>query len=162
MNRDPSLVNFNKSTFGDVTLSGFQTISNKSLTGTREPFYLDTTQTPNGLSTPVVDLKTANIWYFNTNTAGAFTPNFRWDASTTLTSVMSNGEIITAVLIINNGATAYGLVASPRVDGAGTTARYAGGSIFTSGSASGTDMYTFMLLKTSGIFISYISQTKFG
>ena len=128
---------------GAVTATGADINGPLSIEEVKEKFVDDGGVTSGTIN---ADLATASI--FKTGTMGANrTLNIRGDASTTLNSIMAIGETMTCAIITNQGSTAY-YINAVTIDGASVTPRYAGGPP-TGGNASGSDVYTVTLVKTS-------------
>ena len=53
------------------------------------------------------DIKTQSVLYFTSNASGNYTLNLRGDGSTTLNSMLSDGDVITVVHLVTNGGSAY-------------------------------------------------------
>lgn len=94
------------------------------------------------------DCKTQAVEYYTANQTTDRTINFRGDGSTTLNSMLSNGESITVSIAVTQGSTAYYLN-TYQIDGAAVTPKWQGGSAPTQGNASGIDVYTFTIIKTA-------------
>lgn len=108
------------------------------------------------------DVTTQSVLYFTTNASGNFTVNFRGSSGTSLNTLMTTGESISATFLVTNGATAYynSLV---QVDGSTVTPKWQGGTAPTSGNASSVDSYTYVIIKTgSAAFTILAAQTKFA
>ena len=89
--------------------------------------------------------------------SGAATP-------TTLDNIMAIGESIsvTFLVTIGSGSPAY-YNSAVQVDGNSVTPKWQGGTAPTSGNASSTDSYTYVIIKTaSATFTVLASQTKFA
>jgi hypothetical protein len=100
--------------------------------------------------------------YHTSNAAGNFTLNVRGNASTTLDSMLSVGQTITAVFSCTTGATAYYLTALT-IDGNAQTVKWQGGTAPTAGNPSSIDVYTFAITKTAtATFVVFGSQTRFA
>ena len=135
--------------FGNVTTTGTQTLTNKTLQGDLfqypfESWYINAVafagytaylQTNNSAAHYLTSASTANGTLNITATSGA-----------TLNSVMTTGEAITFSLLITN-TTAY-YVSAVQIDGAAVTPKWSGGTAPTSGNASAIDIYSFTILKT--------------
>ena len=97
-----------------------------------------------------------------TDASGNFTVNFRGNSGTSLDSVMSTGQSLSATFLVTNGATAY-YNSAVQVDGSSVTPKWQGGSAPTSGNASSIDSYTYVIIKTgSATFTVLASVTKFA
>lgn len=94
------------------------------------------------------DIYLANgmVHYFETAETTTCTPNIRVDGSTSLNSVMANGEVI-AVTIITTAATA-GYSAHVTIDGNPINENWVGGSAPDEGGGSGVDIYNYTIIKT--------------
>ena len=108
------------------------------------------------------DVTTQSVLYYTTNASGNFTVNFRGSSGTTLNTVMSTGESLSATFLVTNGSTAY-YNSAVTIDGTSVTPKWQGGTAPTSGNASSIDSYTFVVIKTgSATFTVLASQTKFA
>lgn len=108
------------------------------------------------------DATTQSVLYYTTNASGNFTVNFRGSSGTSLDTVMSTGESLSATFLVTNGATAY-YNSVVQVDGSTVTPKWQGGTAPTSGNASSIDSYTYVLIKTaSATFTVLASVTKFA
>ena len=112
--------------------------------------------------TVTLNAKTASGFYNTANATANFSINFRGDATTTLNSLIADGELITITVLVTNGATPYYPTAY-NIDGAPITVKWADGSAPTSGNANSIDAYTFAFIDTGGsIPICLGSRTKFA
>jgi hypothetical protein len=108
------------------------------------------------------DTTTQSVLYYTTNASGNFTVNFRGSSGTSLNTVMSTGESLSATFLVTNGSTAY-YNSAVTIDGNSVTPKWQGGSAPTSGNASSVDSYTYVVVKTgSAAFTVLASQTKFA
>jgi len=108
------------------------------------------------------DVTTQSVLYFTTNASGNFTVNFRGSSGTSLNTVMSTGESLSATFLVTNGSTAY-YNSAVQVDGSSVTPKWQGGTAPTSGNASSIDSYTYVIIKTgSAAFTVLASVTKFA
>lgn len=108
------------------------------------------------------DVTTQSVLYYTTNASGNFTVNFRGSSGTSLNTVMSTGESLSATFLVTNGSTAY-YNSVVQVDGSSVTPKWQGGSAPTSGNASSIDSYTYVIIKTgSAAFTVLASVTKFA
>lgn len=159
---------------GVATTSTSQTLTNKTLTSAvmnnstdnypkiTSPIEVWSITASAATGTIPIYLNTAAVYTWTTNASANHTLNFRWDASTTLDSILSTGQSVTAVWIIPNGTTAY-YPNTIQVDGTTLTPKYQGGTAISAGNASSTDMYSFTIVKTgSAAFTVYMAQTKFA
>jgi len=108
------------------------------------------------------DALTQVVLYYTTSASGNFTVNFRGNGTTSLDTVMSTGQSLSATFLVTNGATAY-YNSAVTIDGNSVTPKWQGGSAPTSGNASSVDTYTYVIVKTgSATFTVFASQTKFA
>lgn len=109
------------------------------------------------------DARGHNVLWHALNSTGDVVINFRADNSETLNNMMGVTEILTATVVLNNGATPY-KITNVTVDGSTPTAtRWLNGGSFPSGNANGTDVYVFTIIKTgSAAFTVLASQTSFS
>jgi hypothetical protein len=153
-----------------VTLTGAQTVTNKTLTSpvinnaalggqTLERFYTTAT----GFAGYTFYHTTNSAYQYSTGNATANgTINFTATAGTTLNSLMAVGDSATCVLIITNGATAYRPTAFT-IDGNAVTVKWLNGTMPATGNASSLDVYSFSILKTaSATYTVLASQSRFA
>ena len=93
-----------------------------------------------------IDLEDGMVHYFTTTETTTSTPNIRYNASTSLSSVMNVGEAISVTLLTNAGAAGYS--AQLTIDGGGVTEEWSGGSAPSAGGAGGIDLHTYTIVKT--------------
>jgi len=159
---------------GVATTTTSQTLTNKTLTtpvinGATDNFAKITTPFEvwnvvgsAATGTIAINLDTSAVWNYTTNASANHTLNFRYNSSTSLDSVTSVGQSVTALWIIPNGSTAY-YPNTIQVDGTTITPKYQGGTAISAGNASAIDVYTFTLVKTaSATWTVYMAQTKFA
>ena len=141
-----------------VTLTGSQSVSNKTIKTFKENVTIVGTAPS---ATTNFDALTQPISIYSTATSN-FTVNVQGNATTTLDSTLAIGESITVNLFVPNGATAY-YPSAWAIDGSPITPKYQGGTAYTAGNASATDLYVMFIVKTaSATWSVYVSQTKFG
>jgi hypothetical protein len=103
-----------------------------------------------------------NVLFYTTNASANWTFNVRGDASTTLNSIMNNGESLTVVFMNTNGTTAYYPTAF-QIDGTAVTPKWFGGTAPSAGNASSVDVYTYNIIKTaSATYTVLASQSRFA
>jgi hypothetical protein len=108
------------------------------------------------------DTLTQTVLYYTTNASGNFTINFRGNSGTSLNTVMSTGQSLSATFLVTNGGTAY-YNSAVTIDGNSVTPKWQGGTAPTSGNANSVDAYTYVIVKTgSATFTVLASQTKFA
>lgn len=109
-----------------------------------------------------IDLLTANTHFYNVNATGNQTINLRGSASTSLNTIVATNDTITAVVLIQNGGTAYYPTAF-QIDGASVTPKWQGGTAPSSGNTNSIDAYVFTIMKSgSATYTVLASQTKFA
>ena len=101
---------------------------------------------PSTLNFDVSDIN--SILYYTSETANNWTLNVRGNSSTTLNSILNDGESITITFLCNNGTTAYYQTAMT-IDGVSASPKWQGGSAPTEGTASSLDIYSFTIIKTA-------------
>ncbi len=152
-----------------ATLAGTETLTGKTLTSPTitNPLITEIRETATVSATAATgtiayDALTQVVLYYTTDASGNFTVNFRGNSGTSLDSVMSTGQSLSATFLVTNGATAY-YNSAVQVDGSSVTPKWQGGSAPTSGNASSIDSYTFVIIKTgSATFTVLASVTKFA
>ena len=140
-----------------VTLTGTQTLTNKTLTTPAvnngyltSPKELTTVSATAATGTVNFDVLTQGILYYTTNASANWTLNFRGNSGTTLNSIMNTGDAWSAVFLNTNGASAF-IPNVFQVDGTatGVTVKWSGGTAPSAGNASAVDAYTFTIIKTA-------------
>lgn len=107
------------------------------------------------------DLTTQGILYTTANAGAAWIVNFRSNTTTSLNSLMSTGESISAIYMVTQGATAF-FNTSVTIDGTAVTPRWQGGAAPTAGNTSSIDVYAYTIIKTaSSTYTVLASQTQF-
>ena len=130
---------------GDVTLTGVQTLSNKTLLSPDERCTVSATA---ATGTVNFDVSTQGVLYYTTNASANFTLNFRGNSGTTLNSILATGDSVSAVFLNTNGGTAYYPTVF-QIDGSAVTPKWSGGSAPDAGNASSIDAYSFTIIKTA-------------
>ena len=138
--------------FGDQTLA--------TLTSPKE---VNTIDAGPATGTVNVDVVTSSVLIYTGNATGNWTLNVRGNSTTTLDSIMSNGEQITVVFETPNGATAY-YPTGFTIDGsAPASIKWLGGSAPAAGNINSTDVYVYTIRKTGAATFSVLaSQNKFA
>jgi hypothetical protein len=98
------------------------------------------------------DILTASTLFYTVSNTANFTINFRGSSTATLDSILAVNESITVTLLVTNSSTAYYMNgAPPQVDATTTnvTIAWQNGLTPTSGNPSGTDAYSFTIVKTA-------------
>ena len=151
--------NIGAATFTTLTLSG--TSSATALT-TPNIAEVDTISATAATGTINYDITTQSVLYYTSNASGNWTLNFRGSSGTSLNTLMSTGQSISATFLVTNGSTAY-YNSAVTIDGTSVTPKWQGGTAPTSGNASSTDCYTYVIQKTgSATYVVLASQTKFA
>lgn len=147
------------------TFTGLQTFSGTSSNASHKStnmLEVATVSATASTGTINYDVTTQSVLYYTTNASGNFTINFRGSSGTSLNTVMSTGESLSATFLCTNGSTAY-YNSAVTIDGNSVTPKWQGGSAPTSGNASSVDSYTYVIVKTgSATFTVFASQTKFA
>ena len=125
-------------------LTTAQTLAKKALKAPREIFTISATAATGTIN---FDLLTQGVLYYTTNASANFTLNFRGNGSSSLDSIMSTGDAISAVFLNTNGATAYYPTVF-QIDGSAVTPKWSGGTAPAAGNASAIDSYSFTIIKT--------------
>ena len=109
-----------------------------------------------------LNVSTASVHIYTSNSTANYTLNIRGNASTTLNSLMAVGESITVTFEHPNGGTAY-YPSSYTIDGSAVTPKWLGGTAPTGGNTNSTDVYMIQIRKTaSATFTCLASQSKFA
>jgi hypothetical protein len=144
---------------GTTSTVGNLTVTNTTVTEMRETATVSATA---ATGTVDYDALTQVVLYYTTDASGNFTVNFRGNSGTSLDSVMSTGQSLSATFLVTNGATAY-YNSAVQVDGSSVTPKWQGGSAPTAGNASSIDSYTYVIIKTgSATFTVLASVTQFA
>jgi hypothetical protein len=150
---------------GDVTTSGTQTLSNKTLsTAIVSGGLLETTYTTGTGFAGYTYYVTTNggVQYITANSTANGTVNIASTSGQSLNTLMSTGQTISVVLMVTNGSTAY-YPSAWQIDGSAVTPKWQGGTAPTAGNASAVDVYALAITKTaSATYTVLASQTKFA
>lgn len=142
-----------------ATLTGTQTLTNKTLTSPKELANISATAATGAIN---IDVVTSSVNIRTANAAANWTINVRGDGTTTLNSLMAIGEQISVVFESPNGAIAYYPTAFS-VDGSAVTPKWLGGTAPTGGNINSTDVYVYTIRKTAAAtFTAIASQNKFA
>ena len=128
-------------------LSGTSSNLSTSLVNAKEPAIVSATAATGTIN---YDACTQSILYYTTNASANWTENFRCSSGTTLASVLNTGDVLTLVHMVAQGSTAY-YNSAYHIDGTatGVTVIWQGGTAPSAGNASGTDVYTYSIIKTA-------------
>lgn len=110
-------------------------------------------------------VRTSSIYYYSSTTLSAnFEVRVKADASTNLDDIMSTGDSMTIVLVVNNStntSSAYWPNVF-KIDGTTVTPKWLGGTAPTAGSTSSWDMFQYTIVKTAtATFIVFASQSPY-
>jgi hypothetical protein len=147
------------------TFTGLQTFAGTSSNAdvkTSNILEVDTISATAATGTINYDVTTQSVLYYTTNASGNWTLNFRGSSGTSLNTLMATGESLSATFLVTNGTTAY-YNSAVTIDGTSVTPKWQNGTAPTSGNASATDCYTYVIQKTgSATYVVLASQTKFA
>ena len=130
-----------------------------TLTSPRETAAISATA---ATGTVHLDVSTASVHIYTSNSTANYTLNIRGTSSVTLNSLMAVGESITVTFEHPNGSTPYYATAYT-IDGNAVTPKWLGGTAPTAGNASATDVYMLQIRKTAAAtFTCLASQSKFA
>ena len=161
-------VQWSAASAGDVTLTGTQTLSNKTLTApiVTDAIIKGTEEDVNVVASAATgtinfDVSTASVWYYTSNASANHTLNFRYSSGDTLASKLAVGDAITLVWLNTNGATAY-YPNVIQIDGTTVTPKVP--ATISAGNASAIDAYTFTIIKTAATptYTVLETQTKYA
>jgi hypothetical protein len=130
---------------------------------TRENVYTTSTGF-NGYTFSLVEGTTVRgpIQYITANATGNGTVNIRHSSSLSLNDWLGVGEVVTVVLQVSNGSTAY-YPNAWQIDGTSVTPKWQGGTAPSAGNANSIDIYSLTIQKTaSATYTILASQTKFA
>jgi hypothetical protein len=104
-----------------------------------------------------LDVLTSPIRYATNNSTANITLNVRGNSTTTLDSLLTNGQSITVSYAVTTGSSPFGIT-SLSVDGSTVTPKFAGSTAI---SANSIITYTYTLIKNSGVFTALGSITRY-
>ena len=108
------------------------------------------------------DVTTQSVLYYTSNASANWTVNFRASSGTSLNTIMSTGQSVTAAFLVTQGSVAY-YNSAVQVDGSSVTPKWQGGTAPSAGNASSVDVYMYTIVKTgNAAFTVVASQTKFA
>jgi hypothetical protein len=154
-------INTKANSSGAVTLTGTETLTNKTLTSPAintatatgailvAPEERTTVSATAATGTINFDAVTQGVLYYTTNASANWTLNVRGSSGATLNSILATGDSITVAFLVAQGGTAYRHTALT-IDGNAQTVLWSGGTAPAAGNASGVDAYTFTIIKTAG------------
>jgi hypothetical protein len=153
-------------TLGDIqTVTGTKTFSGTSSTlgmVLNDVAEVITTSATAATGTINYDVTTQDVLYYTSNASANWTVNFRGSSGTSLNTLMSTGQSLTAAFLVTQGSVAY-YNSAVQIDGSSVTPKWQGGTAPSAGNASSVDIYMYTIVKTgSAAFTVVASQTKFA
>lgn len=140
------------------TFNGSTSVAAAALVNAVEPATISATAATGTIN---YDVSTQSVLYYTTSASANWTTNFRWSSGTSANTAMATGDIVTAVFMVTQGATAY-YNNTIQVDGNAVTPKWQGGTAPSAGNVSGIDVYTYSIIKTgNAAFTILASQTQF-
>lgn len=141
-----------------IAFPSSQNIFNASFTNGNETVTASATAATGTIN---YDISTQSVLYYTSNASANWTVNFRFNSSTSLNTALATGQAVTIVFAVTQGSTAYYNNAIT-IDGSSVTPKYQGGTAWSSGNASGIDVYSYTIVKTgSATYTVLASQTQF-
>jgi hypothetical protein len=156
-----------------MTLAGVQTVTGtKTFAGTSSTLSMilnDAAEVVTASATAATgtinyDVTTQSVLYYTSNASANWTVNFRASSGTSLNTLMSTGQSVTAAFLVTQGSVAY-FNSAIQIDGttSGVTVDWQGGTAPAAGNASSVDVYMYTIVKTaSATYTVFASQTKFA
>jgi len=150
---DTVLVSTEQTITGDKTFSGIT-----SLGMIKEGGTVSATASTGTIN---YDAKTQTVLYYTTDASGNWTINLRGDASNSMNSIMSTGQVTTVTFLATNGATPY-YNSTVQVDGttSGVTTKWQGGVAPSGGNADSVDVYTYSVIKTGDAAFTVLASVN--
>jgi hypothetical protein len=146
---------------GSIVLNAptYSTFVNPLITGIRETVTVSATAATGVIN---FDYLTQAVLYYSSSAAGNWVLNFRGNSTTTLSAVLSVGQAVSVTFICAQGGSAY-YNSSVQIDGVTVTPYWQNNTPPTYGNASGLDVYTYAIIKTSATptYTVLASQTQF-
>lgn len=107
-------------------------------------------------------LSNGSVTYYTSEASGNWTLNIRGNSTTSLNTMMSNGQALTIVFLVTNGATPYYQTAL-QIDGNAITPEWQFANVPTAGNANSIDAYAITIFKTgSAQFTVLAALTQFA
>jgi hypothetical protein len=144
---------------GQLTISagGLNMETTTTLQQTKERVNVSATAMSANLT---VDLLNGAVTYLTSNSTANCTLNFRGNSTTTLDSILSNGQSMTSLVLITNGATGY-LISNVQIDDIPVTPKWSGNSAPTA-NTDAIDAFGFTIIKTAANTYTVLgSKTEF-
>lgn len=110
------------------------------------------------------NVKVSGVYYYTSAASANWTLNFQGSNSVTLNSILGTGQSLTAAFINTNGSGNTYYPSTIKIDSTPLTPIWQGGVAPTAGNASASDVYVFIIVKTSSTptYKIFASQTKFA
>lgn len=141
------------------TFNGANTTAATKITNVKEPITLTASASTGTIN---FDITTQSILYYTSSASANWTINFRASNSTTLTSIMSIGESMSATFMSTQGATAY-YNSAVTIDSTAVSPIWQGGSQPIAGNPNSVDVYNYVIIKTAASsFTVLASVTQFS
>ena len=154
----------NMNLVGVTTLAGITTVTDTiHLSEITEACVVDSARADEVTN---IDAKAGGVYVFTVASNATWTHNIRGDGSTTLNSIMSDGECLTMVIMSKQTNTAY-YSSALQIDGtaSGVSINWFAGSAPGAGKASsnGYDVYVWNIIKTgSAAYTVLATQSQYG
>ena len=144
--------------FSALTLNGSASSLAATTPNIAEPTTVSATAATGTIN---YDVTTQSIIYYTSNASANWTVNFRGSSTASLNSVMATGQTITLAFLVTQGTTAY-YNSAITIDGTSITPKYANGLVWSAGTPSSINSYTYTIIKTgSAAFTVLATQTSF-
>lgn len=134
-------------------------VNNPILQGTKEKWNVVALAATGTIN---FDILTSTAWIYTTNATANWTLNVRGSGSSTLNSVLADGESVTIAFAAAQGLTAYYNNVF-QIGGTTITPRWQGGLPPSAGNVSSHDVYTYTIIKTTtNTYVVYAARTRFA
>lgn len=138
-------------------LTGLTVVGTSTIQQAKEKVELNAVASTGTVNFELLD---SAILYKTSNSAANFTINIRGNVTTTLNSVMSNGQSLTCSFLNTNGTPAY-YANTIQIDGNIITPKWIVNGIPSGGTLNGIDVYTFNIIKI-GTSVFTVLGSKVG
>lgn len=138
------------------TFNGSSSVMAMAIESVVEPGTLSATAATGTIN---YDVSTQSVLYYTSSAAANWTVNFRHSSGTALNTSMATGDILTVTFAVTQGSTAY-YNSAVQVDGNSVTPKYGGGTAWSSGTASGIDVYTYTIIKTGSAAFTVLADRR--
>lgn len=127
-----------------VTLSEYQTLTNKNFVSPTEKITISASASSGIINYNIID---QTVLYYTSNSTSDWTINFRGNSTTSLNSIMSIGQSVACVFLSTQGSTSYKPSAF-QIDSTPITLKWVSGFSPISGNPLSIDGYSFTIIKT--------------